>query len=190
MEPKAAITVVNNLPVRVVRHTSDMLQTRRGDSRANEANEATDNVDEALLNVDEEQFHSATSYPFNSSDHFDDEAAWRFSTNFVTPPSRQDKKSTTKPLQTQDSSTVIKSKTASSHMGKSKQQQDGCSACDATIVPSLSDVTSETTVESQSAASSTELATLIQSVSNELGQMSVSGPEKSEKQLKKKQKKG
>lgn len=74
-------------------------------------------------------------------------------------------------------------------MGKSRQQQDDHPAHDAAM-SSLSDVTSATTVESQSGASFTELATLMESVSNELGQMSVTCTKKQEKQVKKKQKKG
>ena len=188
----------NTSPVKVVRHdVTDSVQTRGSggvmtvvQSVNTTTDQTTEKQDETVLNMDDDQsFHTPTPFTFN--DKFDD-ANYRFSTNFVTPPLRRVKKSTSKPFEAQDPSTVVKGKTSRSHMGKSKQRGSQSANDDIAAIPSVSDdVTSATTVESQSASTSlTELATLMQSVSNELGQMSVTGTSKQEKQMKKKQKKG
>ena len=58
-------------------------------------------------------------------------------------------------------------------------------------LPLLSEITSETTVESQLTSDYSELVTIMQSVTNQLGQMSATGASKQKKQIKKKkQKKG
>ena len=145
-------------------------------STSTSADQTTEKQDETVLNMDDNgSFHTPTP-TFN--DQFDDNINYRFSTNFVTPPLRRGRKLTSKPFEAQDSSTVVKEKTTARRVGKLKQQD---------IQSSQSDVTSATTVESSS-TSLTELATLMQSVSNELGQMSVTTTSKQEKQMKKKQK--
>ena len=179
----------NTSPFKVVRHDiSDSVQTRTSSgvmtvvqSTNTSADQTIEKQDETVLNVDDDSsFHTPTASTFN--DKFDDDTHYRFSTNFVTPPLRRGRKLTSKPFEAQDLCTVVKEKTTALHVGKLKQQD---------IQSSLSDdVTSATTLESSS-TSLTELATLMQSVSNELGQMSVTTTSKQEKQMKrKKQKKG
>ena len=183
----------NTSPVKVVRHDiSDSVQTQTSSgvmtvvqSTNSRVDQTIEKQDDTVLNMDNDSFHTPTPFTFN--DKFDND---RFSTNFVTPPLRRGKKLMSRLIEAQDSNTVVKGNTTARYMSKSKQQGSQ-SADDIAAIPSLSDdVTSTTTVESIS-TSSTELATLMQSVSNELGQMSVTGVSKQEKQMKKKkQKKG
>ena len=143
----------------------------------------TGDLEDTVINVDDQSFHSPASFTFNNNDQFDDSAAWRFSTNFVSPPLKQKQRSTVMPPKAQDSRTTVKKKTTTSKTDKPKEQKDNWPTHDAAT---LSDITSATTIESQSAASLTELADLMQSVTNELGHKSVSGASKQMKQTKKK----
>ena len=194
VEPKAAITVANTSPVKVVRHDiSDSVQTRSSSgivrvvqSASAGANETIEDLDETVVKLDDESWHNAATFSFN--DNFDDNATGRFTTNFVTPPLKQEQESKTVPLQAQDVTTVVKKK---SRRGEARQQQDDQSVPDLVDMPLLSEITSETTVGSQSTSDYSELATIMQSVTNQLGQMSATGASKQKKQIKKKkQKKG
>ena len=196
VEPKAAITVANTSPVKVVRHDiSDSVQTRSSSgivrvvqSASAGANETIEDLDETVVKVDDESWHNAATFSFSKSDNFDDNATGRFTTNFVTPPLKREQESKTVPLQAQDVTTVVKKK---SRRGEGRQQQDDQSVPDLVDMPLLSEITSETTVGSQSTSDYSELATIMQSVTNQLGQMSATGASKQKKQIKKKkQKKG
>ena len=193
VEPKAAITVANTSPVKVVRHDiSDSVQTRSSSgivrvvqSASAGANETIEDLDEIVVKVDDESWHNAATFSFN--DNFDDNATGRFTTNFVTPPLKQEQESKTVPLQAQDVTTVVKKK---SRRGEARQQQDDQSVPGLVDMPLLSEITSETTVGSQSTSDYSELATIMQSVTNQLGQMSATGASKQKQIKKKKQKKG
>jgi len=193
-EPKAAITVSNTSSVKVIRHDiNDSVQTKSSSgvvrvvqSASAGANKSAEGLDETLVNPDgDENFHNAESFSFTSSNKFDDDPFCRFSTNFVTPPLRQEQVLTAIPSQVQDlQSTLVKKKTTGSHMeGKSKHQTDS-NRPSHPVVPSVSDVTSTSTHSSDSL---TELTDLMQSAfRNELGQASVTDASKQEKQKKKK----
>ena len=166
-------------PVKVVRHDiTDSVQTRSSSgvvtivqSDNTRADQTTEKQDETILNIDNETFHTATPFSF-TNDNFDDDTNYRFTAS--------------QPFEAQGSRTVVKKATASRKgMLKEGQLPDN----DDAIVSD--NVTSAATVESGSASTSyTELAALMKSVSNELGQMSVTDASKQEKQKKKKQKKG
>ena len=133
--------------------------------------------------MDDQSFHSPASFTFGNNDQFDDSAAWRFSTNFVSLPLKHKQRSTVIPPKALDCHTTMKSKTTIIETGKPKEQKDNWPAHDAATI---SDVRSATTIESQSTTSLTELADLMQSVANELGHKSPSGASKHMKQTKKK----
>ena len=193
MEPKAAITVANTSPVKVVRHDkNDSVQTRSSSgvmrvvqSASAGANEIAEDLDETVVNVDDESFHDAVAFSFSNNDSVDDNAAWRFSTNFVTPPFKREQKSKAMRPQAEDVSTVVKKK---SRRGEIRRQEDNQPVSDLVDLPLLSEVTSETTAESELTSSYSELVTIMQSVTNQLGQMSVTGASEQVKQTKKKKK--
>ena len=151
-------------------------------------NETTEDLDETIVNVDDESFHDAAGFSFSNNDPLDDNAAWRFSTNFVTPPFKRKQKSKAMPPQA-DARTVVKKK---SRRGETRQKEDNQPVPDLVDLPLLSEISSETTAESELTSSYSELATIMQSVTSQLGQMSVTGSGEQEKQMKtkKKQKKG
>ena len=189
VEPKEAITVSKTSPVKVVRHDiNDSVQTRSSSGAMKVVQSSSTRAGQAIdvLNMDNESFHTPTPLSFDNSKFNDDDDNYRFTTNFVTPPLRRGQQLTAKPFEAQDAITVVKEKRANE---TSKSKQDDGSA-NVAAMPSLSDVTSATTVESQSSTSFTELASLMQSVSEELGQISLTATSKQEKTKKKKQKKG
>ena len=188
VEPKEAITVSKTSPVKVVRHDiNDSVQTRSSSGAMKVVQSSSTRAGQAIdvLNMDNESFHTPTPLSFDNS-KFNDDDNYRFTTNFVTPPLRRGQQLTAKPFEAQDAITVVKEKRAN-ETSKSKQDDESASVA---AMPSLSDVTSATTVESQSSTSFTELASLMQSVSEELGQISLTATSKQEKTKKKKQKKG
>ena len=187
-EPKSAITVSNTSPVKVVRHDiTDSVQTRSSNGAVTVVQSTTTRAGQTIgvLNMNNESFHTPTSFSFDNKFN-DDDDNYRFTTNFVTPPLRTGQQLTAQPFEAQDPITVVKGNKRASEISKSKQDNESANAA----MPSLSDITCATTVESQSSTSFTELASLMQSVSNELGQMSLTATSKQEKTKKKKQKKG